>query len=64
MGQKRKVEHIVFVAEFKDGSEHWFKVDALLLRSGDQIARFAALEMQKSGTLKRGKILRVRQFDE
>ncbi len=50
-----------FIAEYEDGSKEHFDIDKTTLLSGDHIAVIIALEQQKAGQLKPGKIVRVRR---
>jgi hypothetical protein len=55
-------EHIRFIAEYEDGSKHFFAVPQWTLEQGlgrYSIARILAYEWQQDGYLKPGKIARV-----
>ena len=61
MVKRRRDTSIEFVAVYEDGSEEHFSVDRTTLRNGDHVARIVAGERQRAGSLKSGKIVRVRR---
>jgi hypothetical protein len=60
MAKRSKSALVPFIAEYEDGSKGYFDIDLATLRSGDHIEIVIALEKQKVGHLKPGKIVRAR----
>jgi hypothetical protein len=61
MAKRSKSARVAFIADYEDGSKGYFDIDVATLRSPGHIAIVVALEKQRAGHLKPGKIIRARR---
>jgi hypothetical protein len=57
-----KPHWVTFVAEYKDGTKEYFRIDPGTLERGDHVARIIAREWQVEGKLKKDEINRVYRY--